>query len=155
MNIILDLDGTLIDQYTLRPYIKNFLLFCFKEFDTVSLWTSTSEQWLYQVINHLAPILNEISCRLRKHCTFHYTFFDKHCTYRNNIIIKPLIYMNDLSLSNTIIVDDSIYSFVDNPDNGVYIPTFSSNNINIDNHLQILIPKLQNIIYGVIPMDLS
>jgi len=155
MDIILDLDGTLIDQYVLRPHIKKFLLFCFKEFDTVSLWTSTSEQWLYQVINHLAPILNEISYRLRKHCTFHYTFFDKHCTYRNNIIIKPLRKLNGLSLSNTLIVDDSIYSFIDNPENGIYIPTFASNNIHTDNHLLTLIPKLQNIIYGVIPMDLS
>jgi len=155
MNIILDLDGTLIDQYVLRPHIKKFLLFCFNEFDTVSLWSSTSEQWLYQVINNLTTMLYEISCILKKCCAFHYTFYDKHCTYINNKIIKPLRNINDLSLTNTLIIDDSIHSFDYNPDNGVYIPTFSSNTIYADDYLLKIIPKLENILYGAISMDLS
>lgn len=60
MNIVLDIDGTLIEEtpssmkesrINHRPHLHTFLAFCFDNFDTVSIWTAASEEWANEVIS--------------------------------------------------------------------------------------------------------
>jgi hypothetical protein len=50
IHLILDLDGTLIDGDEVnvfpRPYLQEFLDFCFSRYASVSIWTAASREWL-------------------------------------------------------------------------------------------------------------
>uniref|UniRef100_A0A6C0EPC9 FCP1 homology domain-containing protein n=1 Tax=viral metagenome TaxID=1070528 RepID=A0A6C0EPC9_9ZZZZ len=128
MNLILDMDGTLIDHYYCtrkcdiiiipRPYLSDFLTFVFDNFNRVSIWTNADEDWykkVYEkVLKHYIP----------KNKSFH---FIKTRTY-NSTIIKPLTFIYNIypeyNSSNTIIIDDNPNTYVNNTDNAIPIPTF-------------------------------
>lgn len=96
-HIVLDIDGTLIDSSTnkiecvkphfgvmndettyyfyKRPYLDEFLEFCFKEFDSVSLWTAGDQFWLDNFIKNI--IKKEYSNK------FLFTYNRDRCTSRN------------------------------------------------------------------------
>jgi hypothetical protein len=139
MNIVLDLDGTLINDTRARPFLEDFLLFCFNNFSTVSIWTAANSAWSgYVYTNILEPILKNISFKLFKPCQFSYFLTDVDCCSHilngNPVPIKPLIVLAQLAnqkinfnASNTLIVDDIPITFVQNPANGIYLPPFVAN----------------------------
>jgi hypothetical protein len=63
-HIVLDIDGTLIhdcsdpddiDDYKniyTRPYLKQFFDFCFKEYETVSIWSANPKKRIEGIISH-------------------------------------------------------------------------------------------------------
>jgi hypothetical protein len=52
-HIVLDLDGTLIgeDHICARPYLTEFLCFCFEHFESVNIWTAASQEWWIECFN--------------------------------------------------------------------------------------------------------
>lgn len=137
MNLVLDLDGTLINNNSviIRPYLDRFLYTSFQNFASVSIWTSASEYWCKQVLENIDPILRSISYTLGKQCTFKHIMYDAHCdpyVLPNGKVvpIKRLSKMYNywFTASNTIIVDDMPITFINNEKNGIHIPTFTSAN---------------------------
>lgn len=129
MNIILDIDGTLIDEnMNLRPYLDSFLLFCFSNFATVSIWTAGAAYYAFEIIRMIQPILDAVSYALQRTCSFFSVMTNIHCVLRNNIVTKPLQLLGgNFTFGNTIIIDDTPSTFASNPFNGVCIPKFISN----------------------------
>lgn len=140
MNLVLDLDGTLInatdslEKVIARPYLDRFLYTSFQNFASVSIWTSASESWCGQILETIIdPILRSISYVLGKQCAFKHIMYDLHCNpYRlpngKIVPIKPLAKMYNywFNVNNTIIVDDTPITYINNERNGVHIPTFVS-----------------------------
>lgn len=148
MNIVLDIDGTLIDSYKMeifpRPHLQVFLYFCFRNFETVSIWTAASREWCYKVHNEiLKPLVGDHNF----HTIFH---SDKitECTRQrldgvSRYKIKNLrkICRGSLTMKNTIIVDDTPITFSRNYGNAVYIKTYHI--LTDDYELLVTIKRLQ------------
>jgi len=133
MHLLLDLDGTLIDNYydnsnkmiiKERPYIRQFLSFVFTKFETVSIWTNANISWFqkayYEVLYKYMPEKKQ----------FTYIFTNN----RNNgiIRIKDLQYLykkypNTFNKYNTFILDDTPYTYKNNPYNAIPIKSYSYN----------------------------
>jgi len=142
MNIVLDMDQTLIDGWYLqkvtpRPHLKTFLKWCFENFTHVSIWTAASRDWYNYVYNAVFKnILDEINAE------FHFVFTSEKC---NNVWkysewhghsirwtekrvrklhrYKSLKYIN-YNIDNTIIIDDNPSTFNCNYGNGIHISPF-------------------------------
>ena len=112
----------------IRPYCRDFLRFCFNYFDKVIVWSAGTSNYVNAVVNIL---FNEISEPDR-------VFARDFCEYKGNNPNKPLEKITkeipSVNLSNTLILDDSAYNFINNPDNGVLIPSYSQEN-KCDNQL--------------------
>ena len=134
-HLILDMDETLIsiDKFqnpVSRPYLKEFLAFCFQNFKSVSIWTSANREWFDIVnINIFIPILREYNFEFR------FVWCSEKCTPRKavsfnllhiyTLYIKELCKVwdeyEDMTISNTIIIDDNKHSFQDNIENAINI----------------------------------
>lgn len=136
LHIVLDMDGTLIGTDNLqkiipRPYLEEFLLFCFKNFESVSIWTAANEEWYNEVYENVFK-----SILLKYDLNFRFVWFNDKCTLRrrqifysyNEYYIKRLKKVwnkyKDMNKDNTIIVDDNILSYMDNYGNGMKIKSF-------------------------------
>ena len=135
MNLILDLDGTLIDDYyddannlciRPRPHLTEFLIFAFDHFDSVSIWTNGSLEWYRYVYKQ----------ELYKHIPFIYCFnmvitFDDGLVMCKESSPKSLrkIYKiyPEFNKNNTILIDDSPHTM----------------RADLDNELVLLIDKLK------------
>ena len=151
MNIILDLDETLITNFIPRPYVKQFLSFCFTEFKSVSVWTAAVKSY---ADNNL-KILTEFIPPNKK---FDVIFTRKNCTpkfsswgscYFTICYTKPLRKLwkrNDgvFKKTNTIIIDDTYQK--QNYGNAIQISEFNQPTIceEMDTVLLQLINFLQN-----------
>jgi hypothetical protein len=141
MYIILDLDGTLIsepqkasDKIVSRPYLKEFLTFCFKNFECVSIWTAADYGWYSAVYNGiLQPILHEIKAEFdfvytRLNCKVIYDH-DPDTPFPESIYIKPLKKLwkkkKGYTKGNTIIIDDTPHTYRMNYGNAIPITTFT------------------------------
>lgn len=97
LNVILDIDGTLVDSMELdspRPYLKEFLHMCFSMCGHVSLWTAAGlERITFIYTTVLEPILDHLcqeskhNCRhrevsSRKACEFEFdvAWYENRCT---------------------------------------------------------------------------
>ena len=82
MNLVLDMDQTLIDGWidqkvTPRPHLKQFLKLCFQDFQHVSIWTAASKGWYDYVYKKVfEDILNSLDRE------FHFVFTNEKC---NNV----------------------------------------------------------------------
>ena len=146
MNIILDMDGTLIDDScNPRPYVHEFFIYCFRKFQTVSIWTAASREWYDEVYNVLfEEILTGCSYFLGFRCDFHFVYTGERCVKSYSVdpdeyygirppirIIKPLrkiwkakkLYPC-FTEDNTIIIDDNISTFSENYGNALHIPEY-------------------------------
>ncbi len=151
MNIILDMDGTLIDNIGFtpyaRPHLKNFLNFCFHNFQHVSIWTAASPEW-FQVVNQ------HIFQHLLEGRTFHFVWTRDRCTIttasyldydeldgRNNEFVlcypgrieKRLTkvykaFKKQYNRHNTLIVDDLPETYSKNYGNAIPIHKYEYNN---------------------------
>jgi hypothetical protein len=150
INIVLDMDQTLIDGHYItgngdltvsaRPYLKEFLIWCFDNFDNVSIWTAASKQWFdYVNQNIFKPILQSIGKKFDKvwvgdRVTFAWQYSEWHGhsvntkqkrlskLYRQNRNIGG----NPYNKHNTIMVDDSKASFQINYGNGIEVKPWYS-----------------------------
>lgn len=80
MNIILDIDNTLVFGYNdektnktvlyRRPFLQDFFQFIFARFATVSIWTNASERWFshvnYTVFSKIMPADKKFYCVITK-----------------------------------------------------------------------------------------
>lgn len=161
LHLILDVDGTLIDdkgKIKPRPYLKEFLLHAFNTCKTVSIWTAAPKSWYEKVHRKiLGDILIDMGFEFdnvftREKCTrtayynlgessrFHITM-----SRMNQIKIKPLeklwkpttIYQ-DFNKDNTLIVDNTYYTFRKNYGNAIPIPTFIATDLEDDHLLQLI-----------------
>jgi TFIIF-interacting CTD phosphatase-like protein len=162
MNIVLDIDGTLISDtkkdIVLRPGLGEFLDFCFINFKTVNIFTAAGQEWCKEVLDTFkerkvlkeGQKINKIFCRercSRKSIPFddNYGMYDGY----NYTIVKRLKRMAntpDFSLDNTLIVDDTPSTYVENYGNAVRIKTYDSRIEEKDDEFSKLIVHLRDIL---------
>jgi TFIIF-interacting CTD phosphatase-like protein len=158
--IVLDLDQTLIDAdfscqakcrsskkirladgssilVCFRPHMKEFVNFCFKNFD-VAVWTAADRDYAEGVVN-------VVFGRNKNKLVFFWSRED--CTYLNDgSLSKPLKNVwerfGSYDKTNTIIVDDNTDNCVYNVPNSVIVPAWS-NEIKGDDVLKQLVTILK------------
>lgn len=116
--------GTLTDLWFIkRPYLHEFLIFCFSYFRVVAVWSAGADKYVKSIVRLLFKDI--------KPPAVIYTRLNS-VEVRDSVIAKPLTKMiaevpglsEYMSLKNTLILDDKPISFEDNPGNGVLIPRY-------------------------------
>lgn len=161
-HIVLDLDATLIasdknsNPYP-RPFLYSFLIFCFENFKSVSIWTAANKEWLEKVYNEIFQhLLRNNAYKFRfmwcnDMCEKRYEklIFTPHFTNSYNIVyVKPLkkvwTYFLNMNKENTIIIDDNIYSSLDNLENSIEIKAWKYDE-SYDIELKIMMNNLRKL----------
>jgi hypothetical protein len=137
--ILLDVDQTLIGYDKnrnphLRPFIIEFLLFCFDNFLSVGLWSAAEPAWFYSIIEKiLDPLLEGLNNTHHKKWRFYPILDQTYCT----IIVDgptPALYKDlmrlyrafpDHSPSGTLLIDDNLLTFGANRSNTVVVFPFN------------------------------
>lgn len=149
MNIVLDLDGTLVGlgfnyEPIARPWLKQFLFYCFSTFKHVILWTAALTEWVEVVQNYIfAPIFYELWVEHNLLCNWTLILTRENCCIFNHgnqvVVLKDLYllyrwgypsFMFNITKENTVVVDDTECTYSLNPDNAIPIDTYI-----VDNHL--------------------
>jgi len=149
-NIILDMDGTLLDNtvnYGLfdsqvkcetrpiaRPYLKTFMEYVFEKFERVSIWTHGTKDWydlcFEKVLQYVIPRGEQFHFVITRNDEPEYVQ-----TY-NMPRAKPLteIYAKypEYNEFNTIVIDDMPYTYVLNIDNAIPIKSFSFDSLDFE-----------------------
>jgi TFIIF-interacting CTD phosphatase-like protein len=130
LNVVLDMDATLIDHDgdtpIARPHLERFLYYCFDTFTRVSLWTAANEPWMQEVHSRiLKPILDQHGF------AFDFMHHRDQCTARDGFNMKFLEQLYETfpgryDCTNTLIVDDSPLIRKCNPHNTVPVPAFDA-----------------------------
>lgn len=158
MNIVLDMDGTLINEdsgSTTRPHLKTFLKACFDICDNVSIWTASDKIWFDEMNKtHFQPILDELKEE------FDFVYHSDHCSrssdpnpesfYPVRIITKSLkkVWKKEgYTKHNTLIVDNTPDTYKYNYGNAIPIKTYLGGDDD-DRLLQLskFLPKLKSIL---------
>ena len=132
-NVILDMDGTLLEGYTndynktiikRRPHLMRFFAYLFEKMERVSIWTNGSKEWYTECFD-----------RVLKHCIPAGKSFDFVVTFDDNLIHckqtspKQLQKIYDIhpqyTLNNTMLIDDSEHALQCDPFNSILIPTYA------------------------------
>jgi hypothetical protein len=152
MNIILDMDQTLIFEVHRRPYLDVFLEICFLKFQNVSIWTAASQEWFdYVNENTFTPILKEISDKYLRSFKFDFVFTRNRCSLvkdsesiftdvffiekRLNKLFKSKEKYKDYTKDNTIVLDDDAFTFRKNYGNALRIFPYFGNTGPVDDEL--------------------
>jgi hypothetical protein len=145
IHLVLDLDGTLVgttetDETTPRPFLKEFLAYCFAHCSSVSIWTAASRGWWNLCYDaHIAPLMQSewkfacimtgIDCDIVRQGGY-YSFIRDTETETGLIAVKPLRKLwnvfNVVRPENTIIIDDTPETSLRNVDNYIRIPRYKS-----------------------------
>lgn len=158
-NVVLDLDETLIHSYITpvkcdfkidlqdniyyvkkRPGLAKFLVYLFRKFKTVSVWTAATQDYAVQVI------ANIFTKKQREKLKFF------HTRRHTRMGTKPLemIFNSkeakrlNINQNNTVIIDDKSEVVYYNPGNGIIVPAWHGNPS--DTYLAKLIIVLSGII---------
>ena len=158
LHVVLDMDGTLIDNEGIglyRPYLQEFIDFCFAEFASVNIWTAASEDWYDKVHeNVLNTVLGErefgfVWCgrqRLKQR-----TIAGTEGLFPTTVEFKDMRDLWDhydhLTPDNTILIDDLIHTISLNTGNSIYVPTFKNRIAGPDTYLKHTMVHL-NIVLG-------
>lgn len=176
MNIVLDMDQTLIDgvcstkRVIERPHLELFLEWCFKTFDGIGIWTAANQAW-FDYVNEkvFEPMLQRISekngATLRYQ--FDFVFAQDKCTnvwryseWHGHSVLTTEKRLRKLHRSkerfkqytvlNTLMIDDTKTTFGCNYGNGIHIPPFEADeytpNWRDDNALLKLRIYLRNVV---------
>ncbi len=176
MNIILDMDQTLIDgrlpgeNISLktgvfnRPYLYDFLKFCFLNFEKVSIWTAASDKWFQHVNREVFnPIIQKLNDETEQNFAFDFVFTRDRCTHtwrhsewhghhirvrlkRLRKLFRSKDKYKDYTKHNTLVLDDDPRTFQDNYGNSIEIDDWQEYE-HEDKQLLLLINYLQNIIF--------
>ncbi len=103
-----------------RPYLEEFIDFCFNKFGIVIVWTAGSADYADSVVNNIFNVLP------------HFVFSREHCREFKHNLIKPLKdlfdYEPDLekytTLDHMIMLDDREENFILNNRNGIVVQPF-------------------------------
>jgi NLI interacting factor-like phosphatase len=142
LNLVLDMDNTLIYLEKSRPYLDFFLEECFKTFQNVSIWTAASKGW-FEYINEMIfkPIIEKINEKHGESYQFDFVFHDKKCStrrsfeglYQFSYITEKRIRklhrskkFHEYTIKNTLIIDDNEITFRCNYGNAIKIRAFYS-----------------------------
>lgn len=106
-----------------RPYIQDFLLFCFSYFKVVAVWSAGQRKYVESIVDHLFRDLP------KPHIVFTY---DDIIFNQKGEVVKPLnkIFnaMNQhetlMTYQNTLALDDNPSTYSNNIGNGVLIPPY-------------------------------
>lgn len=141
MHLVLDLDETLIHvsmnpvkepdfTFTIqgakyygkkRPNLDLFLVYAFKKFQTVSVWTAATAEYAKKVLNNI------MTADQRKRLAFFKTRTDLDGRYLKplkKIFGTPKARQLGITPHNTIMIDDRDDVLNDNPGNGIRIPAW-------------------------------
>ena len=105
-----------------RPYVQDFLIFCFSYFTKVCVWSAGSPEYVKKIVEHIFPPGYEP----------HAVYSRNQCHYaQNGELFKPIHKMTEqegwedvLRLDNTLFIDDRPQAFYKNPKNGIVIPVY-------------------------------
>jgi hypothetical protein len=139
MNLILDIDGTLIDRDEdgpiIRPHLGIFLTYAFENFERVSIWTNATPAWYERV---KSEIFDEVMPEgkkfdfvwTRENCFLEMTKMGPDGRFYFPITRKPLAHVYAAfhpayTASNTYIVDDTCETYAFNLLNAVPIDTYN------------------------------
>lgn len=155
MNIVLDMDQTLIDGWPepsnvnvnviRRPNLDIFLEWCFEHFERVSIWTAASRDWFNKVNEFVfEDILKSINQKKGREYKFDFVFTSEMCNVvwkfsefhgcSVKCIQKRIRKLHNrksepfkhYNLDNTIIIDDTSQTFSANYGNGIQISPFET-----------------------------
>lgn len=105
-----------------RPFLKEFLEFCFKYFDNVIVWSAGKKKYVEKMCDLMFTDRNKQPLLI-------YNYND--CEIYDDFIIKPLSKLyNDprtkgkMNEKNTYVLDDRDDTFSMNKDNGINIPIY-------------------------------
>lgn len=111
-----------------RPYVREFLTFCFQYFKIVTVWSAGKRKYVESVVDFLFKDLPKPDII--------FTYDDIIETIDNNTS-KPLTKMYSchecMNCYNTIILDDNVLTFEENVNNGVLIPRYHPSVEEIEN----------------------
>lgn len=162
MNIVLDIDGTLIKEFhpdskiesdSIRPHLEPFLRFCFSHFQHVSIWTAANREWynmVYEQVFH--PILLRIEKQFshvltREHCTQSRqhvgSYFHSFSHAKTTKKLKKLFSKPHHSKHNTLVVDNTPSTYMHNFGNAIFITTYNGHPE--DQELKNLMQYLKNV----------
>lgn len=163
MNLVLDLDLTLIKstidkingklEVRCRPGLRDFLQFCFDNFQTVSIWTAGSPSYFdyinSKVLSHyLPPGRTFYKTYTSKECDIYKVIGKKDVNTNTEICIKNLHKIIGeipyATINNTIIVDDSKIPCMLNLQNHLSIMQFEGKKSDVE--LSITKLKLESIL---------
>ena len=125
-----------------RPYLKEFLEFCFDYFKNVIIWSAGKKKYVEKMCEYMFP--------LKDQPLIIYNYDDCESD-ENDMITKPLekIYKDkrikgNLNEKNTFVLDDRTDTFSLNKRNGIQIPEFESDMSveDICNHSDVELLKL-------------
>ena len=123
--------GTFLELWgIMRPHLKEFLIFCLSYFKIVVIWSAGRPQYVKDVSEIMFRDVGDPNVVYTSdECVEHVEYIgdEKIVTMR-----KPLSKLyNDPKLKgmlkpeNTFIIDDRIYSFAEDPENGILIPPYN------------------------------
>lgn len=100
----------------MRPYTKEFLLFCSTYFKEVIVWSAGMRQYVEAVVDEIFKDLTQPRI-----------FTRDHIEIINQETIKDLtkVYNGVATERNTFILDDIVSNFARNPGNGILIPEYN------------------------------
>jgi hypothetical protein len=133
MNIILDMDQTLLDgiyfnqhfsYVTQRPFLKKFFIYIFSKFKNVSIWTHATSEWYNfcynKILKYAIPKGKQFSVVITRD--------NGTLPFRNDLakVLDDFIekYPSH-TRRNTIIIDDKWQTFKFNVENAIHIKPFS------------------------------
>jgi len=139
MHLILDMDNTLIDNMgNLRPYLEEFFIYIFYNFQTVSIWTNAKLEYynkMYETIfKNIIPEDKQFYFVYTRSKTVNQQIKDREHFYHPIAFktIKPLKKVfrafKLLNKYNTLIIDDKPCTFCRNYGNGIRVSEFNNNN---------------------------
>ena len=105
-----------------RPYLTEFIEFCFDHFDNVIIWSAGKKKYVEKMCEIMFTKRNQQPALI-------YTYTD--CEVTDDYIRKPLKKLYEdprlkgaLNATNTYVIDDRDDTFKLNPDNGILIPEY-------------------------------
>jgi hypothetical protein len=132
IHLILDMDGTLVNMSAqARPYLKEFLCFCFANFASVNIWTAASKEWYCTVHDKVFQNILEdnkfgfvwTSDRItRKTVASIEEFYPQRMSVKR--LKKVWRQSKTINKYNTLIIDDTHTTYQENYGNAIPIPTF-------------------------------
>jgi Dullard-like phosphatase family protein len=100
-----------------RPYLKSFLQEISKYFD-LAIFTAAMKNYADTIIDYIDPKNEYFQFRLYR---------DACIPIQNRLYIKDLRIIKDYDPSNVILMDNSLYSFMNQPSNGMLVNSFYTN----------------------------
>lgn len=107
-----------------RPYLEDFIDFCFSNFQYVCIWSAADRDYVHDMTKI-------IFCRS---ALPHIVLYGEHTTYVDGYPVKDLTVISNLlniNLKDIVVIDDTMSTFSKNPKNAILIHKY-----NVDNNIE-------------------